>query len=586
MLILVSCIKQGTELNKVYCPPIPEPQCVPQIWDSSYIDATQFPDDAYTVVKVKNINTDFNDWQISKAHGEYYLTSDTNGIQKAIQLTKKSINDFEHSNQISFYQNQHFGSLIGYDNSNSIIFASSNTTNKAKVSTTISDGIGYSRLYFGEINGSKISNETLINIQAEVGDWIGQPAIYKDNVIFFSSNMEGGFGANDIWYIIRNSDSTWSKPINCGEYINTACDELSPFIDNNEGIILFASSGHTTIGGYDIFASSITPSSKSSLKADKQNNIFFTKAYNLGSSINTINDELFPFSDSNIDSALYFSSNRQGNNFDIYVLLKRVQQKDKDKIVTVDTSSIAQNDTKNSRIKEIKDITKKEKIHDYTAQVQVKLRGKVLDESKTLMLDSAKIDIKRLASLSLDTTIYTGSNGEFVANLLQGELYRITANKEQYFYDSKDIKVDTNLISNELVFYLPLRGEIRINFPLNEFNNPYQFTLDSNGFETTRKWQDELNLVADNIRYTLHKVDKIILVGHTDYLSSDEYNIYLGEKRVEFVINELIKRGIPKEKLFGRSAGETELLPKRSNEKEENYRKRLRRVTIEKILLK
>ncbi len=39
-------------------------------------------------------------------------------------------------------------------------------------------------------------------------------------------------------------------------------------------------------------------------------------------------------------------------------------------------------------------------------------------------------------------------------------------------------------------------------------------------------------------------------MGHTDDIGSVEYNNKLGERRVNFVINELVQRGIPRQILY------------------------------------
>lgn len=577
---LVSCIKQGSELKKVYCPPHPIPECLPQSYSGSYYDtaSTGLNDFYYKLRKVKNINTNSDEWQISFNHDNFFLTFTDNNTQKATYVKKIDVDDFLIGKGIDFVSNRHFGSIEG--KGQNIILTVSNLPNKDSIIRDISNGIGFSRIYKARIINNQISNLEIIPIETKLEDWVGQPTFFQsDKVIFFSSDKEGGFGGNDIWYVYQKNDGKWSKPINCGANINSPCDELSPFIDVNGKHLLFSSSGHKTIGGYDIFKSNISGNFEINYTDTNRISSFFTNVQNLGTPVNTVNDELFPFSDTDIDSVLYFSSNREKENFDIYVVNKIWAKKAKEELITKknETEKVKNNPNKKEEIK----LPEPEKI----VEVKVKLRGKVMDENRTIILDSAKIDIQKIPDFVMDTSLFTNDQGEFEVDLTLNKNYRITAHKDQYFYDSKDITVDSSIVNSELTFYLPVRGAIRINFPLDEWNNPYRYTLDSNGIETGRKWEDELDIVAENIKYSLNRIDKVILVGHTDYLDTDEYNVKLGERRVNFIINELVKRGIPKDKLFGRSAGENELLEKRKNENEENYRKRLRRVTIEKILM-
>jgi OmpA family len=134
-------------------------------------------------------------------------------------------------------------------------------------------------------------------------------------------------------------------------------------------------------------------------------------------------------------------------------------------------------------------------------------------------------------------------------------------------------------------FNIPEKLTLRINFPTDVYDEPYRFILDSNGVETSQTWMMQMDLLAANINISSSSLKKIILYGHTDEVGTKSYNFNLGKKRVEFVINELIKRGVSEDLLEGKSAGETKPLKKRKDENEnlELYRKRLRRVELEKI---
>lgn len=81
---------------------------------------------------------------------------------------------------------------------------------------------------------------------------VGHPAISSDgSKLFFASRMNGGYGKSDIWYCIK-SEGKWSKPINAGNEINSAGNEMYPSF-NSEGDLFIASDGHDGYGGLDIF---------------------------------------------------------------------------------------------------------------------------------------------------------------------------------------------------------------------------------------------------------------------------------------------------------------------------------------------
>lgn len=83
---------------------------------------------------------------------------------------------------------------------------------------------------------------------------VGHPAISADDkVLVFASNMPGGQGGKDLWYITYDKKAkTWSQATNLGADVNTAGDEMYPFIREN-GELYFASTGHKGMGGLDLF---------------------------------------------------------------------------------------------------------------------------------------------------------------------------------------------------------------------------------------------------------------------------------------------------------------------------------------------
>jgi peptidoglycan-associated lipoprotein len=88
----------------------------------------------------------------------------------------------------------------------------------------------------------------------------GHPAISPDDLtLYFVSDIPGGYGGKDIWYIKRDKlSSPWSKPVNAGPDINTSGDELFPYV-RSDGTLYFASDGHIGMGGLDIFRANPQP---------------------------------------------------------------------------------------------------------------------------------------------------------------------------------------------------------------------------------------------------------------------------------------------------------------------------------------
>jgi hypothetical protein len=134
-------------------------------------------------------------------------------------------------------------------------------------------------------------------------------AITSDNQrLYFVSDRPGGLGGKDIWYCNRLPNGDWGKAINAGTPINTPFDEDSPYIHPNGKTIYFASNGHKSMGGYDIFMSTIQ-------------NEQWSKPVNLGYPINTTDDD-HSYVGTPSGRRAYYSSKGSGSigSTDIYVI--------------------------------------------------------------------------------------------------------------------------------------------------------------------------------------------------------------------------------------------------------------------------
>jgi len=83
----------------------------------------------------------------------------------------------------------------------------------------------------------------------------GHPAVTKDgNTMYFVSDMPGGVGGTDIW-MAKKENGKWGSPVNMGTQINTPYNEMFPTV-YKDSILYFSSEGHTNMGGLDVFYAS------------------------------------------------------------------------------------------------------------------------------------------------------------------------------------------------------------------------------------------------------------------------------------------------------------------------------------------
>lgn len=80
------------------------------------------------------------------------------------------------------------------------------------------------------------------------------PFIHADNqTLYFVSNGWQGYGENDIFFVRKGNNGTWSKPMNLGYPINTIDDEGTLFIAADGKTAYYASDRSDSKGGLDIY---------------------------------------------------------------------------------------------------------------------------------------------------------------------------------------------------------------------------------------------------------------------------------------------------------------------------------------------
>lgn len=127
---------------------------------------------------------------------------------------------------------------------------------------------------------------------------IAHPSLSPNgNMLFFSSDMPGGYGGKDIWVTTYTFDH-WSDPVNLGPLVNTEGDEMFPYY-HASGRLYFSSDAQIGLGGQDIF---VTEPNKAGVWANVRN---------IGAPINTEYDD-YGIIISPDESYGYFTSNRPG----------------------------------------------------------------------------------------------------------------------------------------------------------------------------------------------------------------------------------------------------------------------------------
>ena len=142
-----------------------------------------------------------------------------------------------------------------------------------------------------------------INENINTKYWESHASETKDGkTLYFTSNRKGGLGGLDIYKSEKDGSGNWGPAVNLGPNINTDFNEDTPFITPDGEALYFSSYGHFSMGGYDIFYSSLFDNGE------------WSTPLNMGYPINTTDDDLFymPVKDGNFAYRSLFSESGYG----------------------------------------------------------------------------------------------------------------------------------------------------------------------------------------------------------------------------------------------------------------------------------
>lgn len=111
-------------------------------------------------------------------------------------------------------------------------------------------------IYRSSILGDKMGPSEVVELIDRASNDTSQIAhpsfTVGDGYLMFVSDMAGGQGGKDIWYVAYNErEDSFGTPQNMGPQINTSGDEMFPTM-RFDGALFYASSGNGAMGGLDI----------------------------------------------------------------------------------------------------------------------------------------------------------------------------------------------------------------------------------------------------------------------------------------------------------------------------------------------
>ncbi len=357
---------------------------------------------------------------------------------------------------------------------------------------------------WGAANEVKGINGDYIVTNPVVGELFGK------EVLFFVSDMPGGYGGFDIYYATRTGDGEYDLPVNLGETINTIADDETPFYF--DGTLYFSSTGHPGLGGFDLFYS-VWDGTK------------WSDPQNMGKGFNTSVDDRALFMSEDGYTG-FMTSNREGG--------RSTHGKTCcDDIYSFEIAKLYA-DLVTGVFDDKKQVLKGATVE--LVQMQNDIRGKA--DSKT-----------------------NGKGNRFDFGLELEMPYMLVASKEGYFPDSvtfntvgleesKTFKQNFFLKAKPVPPPEPEYDTITIEEAFVLENILYDFDDD----RIKKEAETDLEVVFELMNE--YPDMKIELSSHTDYRGDDAYNEDLSQRRAESARRWLIRKGVSRDRIEAKGYGE------------------------------
>ena len=571
LALLSSCtvLRPRSLFKDLICPPPPSQDCYPKRFTGPVLDtASQGKERFMRIRSVEGLNSPvIDEWNISFLQDSTIWNTASAGGSQILR-------------SIRFYNEKTVSEIYTpeMEENGSLGFVTGDS--EKAIAARVSAGAypGDADIIVSELSRDIIKPLNSIAVSSLL-HWESHPTLSPDGtLLFYVSDQIASIKGTEI-YVSAKEGNAWSEPMNCGHIINSKCDELSPFVTKQGNVLLFSSSGHANLGGYDIFSTMFDPESvKKAIKVRDSMALAktFEQPTNIGAPINTIHDELFPSSPSNrIDTLLYYSSNQSSPaddfSFDIFVYHPAYQ------FDTVKQTPIVKWQMTSPTLK------RADKLDPKTI---ITIEGRVIDEESKKPVKNAEVTTTLYPENEVIDQQMTDTTGRYRVKVATNRPVRISAESDELFesaFITTFLQSDNNAYLSDPL-QLPKTIALRINFPTNEFKDPYPFLLDSNGNETPVSWIDAIVKVGMNLQKFQTNIETLSIIGHTDQVGSNEYNMKLGQRRSDFIVQQLVKLGVPAKMLRAESQGEEALLNIRPFENEDIYNKRCRRVELFKFI--
>ncbi len=382
-------------------------------------------------------------------------------------------------------------------------------------------------IYIQEFRDSKWQKSTKlpfpINLKSEERD-----AVFSADArtIFFSSNRKNSYGGFDLYKISRNSDNVWGELIHLNKKVNTIDDEISPYFHYDMKTLYFSSNNKNTMGGFDIYNTSL----------DEEGH--FSAVKNVGFPINSTSDDFgFKLQPNGADA--YFLSNRPnglGRN-DIYYVNIVPENEEDNLVLMIGTAKFSDE----APIK----------------NVQISISNKETDEIIGVFLPN-QVTGKFLFLLP---------PGKNYSALYEARGYLSYINDFMVSQDSAYYKIRHGVEMDPVVFYNPP------SMLINSKTIIHDIFFEANSADIKDSYKKELNNLATYLKKNPNAI--IEIDAFSDNQNSDAFNLKLTQKRAEKARTYILNKGVNKNQVIAKGYGEASAIAVNSTPEGRKYNRRI-----------
>ena len=317
--------------------------------------------------------------------------------------------------------------------------------------------------------------------------------------MLMSIKRDDSYGDRDLYVSFMKRDGTWTAPMNLGETVNSASEETSPFLASDDKTLFFSSSGYVGFGKGDIYMTR-------RLDDTWQN---WSEPLNMGPQVNSEGDDLFFTMPAEGDYAYYTKEDSLGD-MNIYRL---------------------------------------EMPLFYEIDPVITITGRVLDANTQQPL-AATVSYETLEDGVEVGRVQTDPvTGEYKIALPAGKEYQYVVKIDGYLPISENVDLtnqkESKSFTNDMIL-VPVQQKSEI-----VLNNVF-FNFDS--YALLAKSKSELDRMVKVMKD--NPAIQVSIIGHTDNIGTEPYNLGLSKRRAKSVVEYLIANGIDEARLSYEGKGE------------------------------